>query len=93
MSAIPTRSAPAQPISGARKPQKASQVKFVRPAQMSLFAQVTSYPPLGQVTCVPRLQKALKSEDDDKVRASYGLVMDDASVMSRSLKSDLMCAI
>ncbi|KAJ9263922.1 hypothetical protein DTO212C5_7340 [Paecilomyces variotii] len=68
MSAVPTRPAPALSTSGARKPQKASQVRFVRPAQMSLFAQVTSYPPLGQVTCVPRLQKTLKSEDDDKLQ-------------------------
>ncbi|PYH47378.1 putative raffinose synthase protein Sip1 [Aspergillus saccharolyticus JOP 1030-1] len=30
---------------------KKSQVKFIRPAQMSLFARVTSYPPLGQITC------------------------------------------
>lgn len=37
---------------------------------MSLFARVTSYPPLGQVTCVERIQKALKSEDDDKVSMS-----------------------
>ncbi|RAL15943.1 putative raffinose synthase protein Sip1 [Aspergillus homomorphus CBS 101889] len=31
---------------------KKSQVKFTRPAQMSLFARVTSYPPLGQITCL-----------------------------------------
>ncbi|PYH78411.1 glycoside hydrolase [Aspergillus uvarum CBS 121591] len=31
---------------------KRSQVKFTRPAQMSLFARVTSHPPLGQLTCL-----------------------------------------
>ncbi|KAJ5778180.1 hypothetical protein N7520_001426 [Penicillium odoratum] len=35
---------------------------------MSLFARVTSYPPLGQVTSLQRVQKALRSEEDDAVR-------------------------
>lgn len=44
-----------------------SQVKFIRPAQMSLFADITCYPPLGQVTYVRRIQKARSSEADDTV--------------------------
>ena len=44
-----------------------SQLKFVRPAQMSLFADVTCYPPLGQVTYVRRIQKAKGSEAEDTV--------------------------
>ncbi|KAJ5373951.1 Aldolase-type TIM barrel [Penicillium concentricum] len=37
---------------------------FVRPAQMAMFARVTSYPPLGQLTCLQPVQKALRSEED-----------------------------
>lgn len=44
------------------------QAKFIRPAQMSLFARLTCYPPLGEVTCVKRsLQPG--SVADDKVGA------------------------
>ncbi|KAJ6140550.1 Raffinose synthase [Penicillium chermesinum] len=43
------------PITGAAERLKPSQATFIRPAQMSLFARVTSYPPLGQVTCIKRL--------------------------------------
>ncbi|KAL2004903.1 hypothetical protein VTN00DRAFT_3176 [Thermoascus crustaceus] len=68
MSTSRGRATPSQPTGGDGKPQKPSQIKFIRPAQMSLFARVTSYPPLGQVTCVEQIQKALKSEDDDKLR-------------------------
>jgi hypothetical protein len=50
-----------------RPSTSSSQIKFIRPAQMSLFARVTSYPPLGEVTCVKRYQKALVSSDDDIV--------------------------
>ncbi|EEQ88011.1 hypothetical protein RJZ56_004682 [Blastomyces dermatitidis] len=39
-----------------------SQIKFVRPAQMSLFADITSWPPLGHVTCLKR------TGDGDKLR-------------------------
>jgi hypothetical protein len=42
------------------------QAKFIRPAQMSLFARVTCYPPLGEVTCVKRSQQ-LGSVAEDKV--------------------------
>lgn len=44
-----------------------SQIQFIRPAQMSLFARVISYPPLGEVTCVKRYQKMLGFSDDDLV--------------------------
>ncbi|PGH34935.1 hypothetical protein GX50_02286 [[Emmonsia] crescens] len=42
----------AQPIQ--EKEQRPSQIKFVRAAQMSLFADITTWPPLGQVTCLKR---------------------------------------
>lgn len=48
-----------------------SQVKFIRPAQMSLFADITCYPPLGQVTYVRRIQKARSSEADDTVSEAF----------------------
>ena len=44
-----------------------SQLKFVRPYQMALFSNVTSCPPLGQVTCLRRMQKAKGSEAEDTV--------------------------
>ncbi|OAX82378.1 hypothetical protein ACJ72_03264 [Emergomyces africanus] len=49
-----------QPIQ--EKEQRPSQIKFVRAAQMSLFADITTWPPLGQVTCLKR------SGDRDKLR-------------------------
>jgi hypothetical protein len=42
------------------------QTPFVRP-QMAMFARVTSYPPLGQITCVRRAQKVLRTEQEDAV--------------------------
>jgi hypothetical protein len=63
MSASPVVAVSRQPDN----PSTPSQLKFVRSAQMSLFARVTCYPPLGEVTCVKRLQKALNSSEDDKV--------------------------
>lgn len=33
--------------------QRPNQIKFYRPGQMALFAKITTYPPLGQVTVVP----------------------------------------
>ncbi|BCR83996.1 putative raffinose synthase protein Sip1 [Aspergillus chevalieri] len=61
------------PILGPQPHQKqqkkpASQLRFIRPAQMSLFARVSCYPPLGQVTCPQRIQKALELEKDDTLR-------------------------
>ncbi|EEH41614.1 hypothetical protein PAAG_03177 [Paracoccidioides lutzii Pb01] len=44
-----------------QKAERPSQIKFVRAAQMSLFADITSWPPLGQVTCLKR------SGDQDKL--------------------------
>ncbi|KAI7977615.1 hypothetical protein EIK77_010206 [Talaromyces pinophilus] len=35
------------------------QAKFIRPAQMSLFARVACYPPLGEVTCLKRSQQSV----------------------------------
>ncbi|KAJ5090662.1 Aldolase-type TIM barrel [Penicillium argentinense] len=63
---VDTRNTSTLPIVGPDKNK--SRTAFVRPAQMSLFARVTSYPPLGQVTCLPRVQRTLRSEKDDVVR-------------------------
>ena len=49
-----------------QQPRK-KQLTFIRPAQMSLFARVSCYPPLGEVTCLSRVQKALELEKDDMV--------------------------
>lgn len=58
------------PILGPQQQKKpASQLRFIRPAQMSLFARVSCYPPLGQVTCPQRIQKALELEKEDTVSA------------------------
>ncbi|EEA25027.1 hypothetical protein TMatcc_008129 [Talaromyces marneffei ATCC 18224] len=43
------------------------QAKFIRPAQMALFARVACYPPLGEVTCLKRSQE-LGSVDEDKIQ-------------------------
>jgi hypothetical protein len=55
------------PIVGPADRLKPSQTTFIRPAQMSLFARVTSYPPLGQVTCLQRTPKTLRPEEVDAV--------------------------
>ncbi|KAM0089317.1 hypothetical protein ACP6JD_007332 [Aspergillus fumigatus] len=62
---VSTRNTSTRPIIGPGRHQMPSQLQFYRPAQMSLFARVTCYPPLGQVTGIPRVQKALQSEKDD----------------------------
>lgn len=49
-----------------QQPRK-KQLTFIRPAQMSLFARVSCYPPLGEVTCPSRVQKAMELEKDDMV--------------------------
>lgn len=54
------------PVLGPRV-QQHKQALFVRPAQMSLFARVSCYPPLAQVSCPQRIQKALELEKDDTV--------------------------
>jgi hypothetical protein len=36
-----------------KPPAKPSQIKFWRPAQMALFAKITSHPPLGQLSIIP----------------------------------------
>ncbi|KAL1965889.1 hypothetical protein VTN77DRAFT_5022 [Rasamsonia byssochlamydoides] len=64
-------SAPSPVVAVSRQPVQpstSSQIKFIRPAQMSLFARVTCYPPLGEVTCVRRFQQARNSSEDDKLR-------------------------
>lgn len=43
-----------QRIDAVKRP---TQIKFWRPGQMSLFAKITTFPPLGQVTIVPPSRK------------------------------------
>ncbi|KAJ5659336.1 Raffinose synthase [Penicillium longicatenatum] len=56
------------PIVGPADRLKPSQTTFIRPSQMSLLARVTSYPPLGQVTCLQRTPKTLRPEEVDAIR-------------------------
>lgn len=53
-----------------RDEERPSQIKFVRPAQMSLFANVRSWPPLGQVTVLNR-EKGDGKNSKDTVRCVY----------------------
>ncbi|KAJ5503355.1 Aldolase-type TIM barrel [Penicillium fimorum] len=53
----------ALPIQGSQSTRQPL-APFVRPAQMVMFARVTSYPPLGQITCLQPMQKASRSEED-----------------------------
>lgn len=64
-----------QELARRRGAQPKTKLRFIRPAQMSLFANLTSYPPLGQVTCVRRVQKALRSEEDDVVSLFFCFVV------------------
>ncbi|PLB54563.1 glycoside hydrolase [Aspergillus steynii IBT 23096] len=57
-----------RPIFGPGCDLQASQAQIIRPAQTSMFARVNCYPPLGQVTCPQRIQKALGSGQDDTIR-------------------------
>ncbi|KXG53729.1 Aldolase-type TIM barrel [Penicillium griseofulvum] len=52
------------PIQGPSKNNRQQLAPFIRPAQMAMFARITSYPPLGQITCLQPAQKALRSEED-----------------------------
>ena len=56
-----------RPIFGPGRYQQTSQTQITRTAQTSMFARVSCYPPLGQVTCPKRIQKAIESEQDDTV--------------------------
>lgn len=57
----------AEPVSLPVRGSRVQQAPFVRPAQMSLFARVSCYPPLAQVSCPQRIQKTLELEKDDTV--------------------------
>lgn len=48
-------------------PRQSRQLSFMRSAQMSLFAKITSYPPLGELTCVKRAEGFSSPYEDDKV--------------------------
>ncbi|KAJ5498131.1 Raffinose synthase [Penicillium expansum] len=52
------------PIQGPGQSARQSQAPFVQPAQMAMFARVTSYPPLGQLTCLQPALEILRSEED-----------------------------
>lgn len=53
MAPVATSSQAHSPASG----QRPSQIKFLRPGQMAMFAKITTYPPLGGVTIVPPSRK------------------------------------
>lgn len=59
-----------RPIFGPECNQQVSPAQIVRSEQTSMFARVTCYPPLGQLTCPQRIQKTLESEKDDTVGSS-----------------------
>ncbi|CAI7663254.1 unnamed protein product [Penicillium glandicola] len=61
---VNNRDTPTLPIQGPTQSGQQPQAPFVRPAQMAIFARVTSYPPLGQITCLQTAQKTLQSEED-----------------------------
>ncbi|KAJ5486115.1 hypothetical protein N7530_000415 [Penicillium desertorum] len=52
------------PIQGPSQIARHPQTPFVSPAQMAMFARVTSYPPLGQITCLQTAQTALRPKQD-----------------------------
>ncbi|CAI7586058.1 unnamed protein product [Penicillium viridicatum] len=52
------------PIQGPSQSARQPQALSVSPAQMAMFARVTSYPPLGQITCLQPAPMALRSEED-----------------------------
>ncbi|CDM26666.1 Glycoside hydrolase, family 56, sperm surface protein PH20 [Penicillium roqueforti FM164] len=52
------------PIQGPSQSARQLQASFVHPAQMAMFARVTSYPPLGQITCLQTAKKASRLEED-----------------------------
>ena len=56
---------------GEKEPDKPSQVKFVRPAQMALFANIISYPPLAQVTVLPTTKKEVSQHQSPRNRQAF----------------------
>ena len=69
MQAVTRNTSSTVPIIGPGNDQKKRQATFMRPAQMTLFARVTCYPPLGQVTNLQRW-KTLESPQGDTVCTS-----------------------
>ncbi|THC99737.1 hypothetical protein EYZ11_000787 [Aspergillus tanneri] len=57
-----------RPISGPSGSQRVAQAAYNRAYQASMFARVTCYPPVGQVTCPKRIQRALESDKADTLR-------------------------
>jgi hypothetical protein len=48
-----------------------SQIKFVRPAQMELFAKIVAFPPLGQLTVIAQEQREVRMLSGSKVTVVY----------------------
>ena len=46
-------SLPSQPSDSSTPSKRPSQITFYRPAQMALFANITTFPPLSQVSVIP----------------------------------------
>jgi len=64
MEAVTRNTSSTIPIVGPGNNQKIRQATFIRPAQMTLFARVTCYPPLGQVTNLQRRKASASSQAD-----------------------------
>lgn len=64
MEAVTRNTSSTVPIIGPGNNQKIRQITFIRPAQMTLFARVTCYPPLGQVTNLQRRKASTSSQVD-----------------------------
>ena len=56
--------------------KRPSQIKFFRPAQMALFANLITYPPLAQVSVIPPSRKEVRISPS-------GLGMDSSVAIAR----------
>ncbi|EKV17169.1 Raffinose synthase protein Sip1, putative [Penicillium digitatum PHI26] len=59
------RDASTLPIQGPSQSVRQPQASLASQAQMALFARITSYPPLGKMTCLRSAQKSSRSEEDN----------------------------
>lgn len=48
-------------------PGRPSQIRFIRPAQMEIFAKLVCFPPLGQLTVIERGQREVRARKNRKV--------------------------
>lgn len=48
-------------------PGRPSQIRFIRPAQMEIFAKLVCFPPLGQLTVIGRKQREVRARKTREV--------------------------